>query len=347
MADAGGAGRQQTHGTLQNMTNNQAFFMGDLISERPEQLQGVANRLHGKDDFSIWAWNVKRILTAAEYVQLIDKSVPRPNRNSLNYRRWQDASMQVSLWLTSQITEDVQRRLEHSPMSIEYADDTFKAIQKVIFGQGVMQASVAAVKLANLKRADFATAKDFITQYRHAIDTCQYLDIEIGPLYSALVFLSNIRADMPNWVDNSEHALTDDKVKNYQWTDFQELAYEAYIRADTDTRVESFSAAPKQPRNGGNRGGSKREQQHQRMRRFHPNGKKTPNVLLLKPKPIFIPPKYTPSSVVTAPIQMSARRTLVKTVQLSSRQIPLQPSFQSIPKTCYCGLISHISRYKQ
>jgi len=274
MADAGGAGRQQTHGTLQNMTNNQAFFKGDLISEEPEQLQGVANRLHGKDNFSIWAWNVKRILTAAGYVQLIDKSVPRPNSNSLNYRRWQDASMQVSLWLTSQITEDVQKLLEHSPMSIEYADDTFKAIQKTIFGQGVMQASVAAIKLANLKRADFATAKDFITQYRHAIQTCQYLDIETGPLYSALVFLSNIRADMPNWVDNSENALTDDKVKNYQWTDFQELAYEAYIRADTDTRIESVSSAPKQPRNGGNRGGSGREQQRQRMRRFHPNGKK-------------------------------------------------------------------------
>lgn len=135
--------------------------------------------------------------------------------------------MQVSLWLTSQITEDVQRLLEHSPMSIKYADDTFKAIQKSIFGQGVMQASVAAIKLANLKLADFATAKDFITQYPHAIDTCQYLDIGIRPFYSASVFLSNIRADMRNWVDNREHALTDDKVKNYQWTDFQELAYEA------------------------------------------------------------------------------------------------------------------------
>ena len=100
-------------------------------------------------------------------------------------------------------------------MSMEYADETFEAIQKVVVGHGVMQASVAAIKLSTLKCTDFATAKDYITQYRNAIDACQQLGVETGPFYSTLVFLSNIRADMPNWVDNREYALTDDQVKKF------------------------------------------------------------------------------------------------------------------------------------
>jgi hypothetical protein len=48
------------------------------------------------------------------------------------------------------------------------------------------------------------------------MNLCRQLGIEIGPFHAALVMLSDIRNDKPNWTDNCQYNFTDDIMKHYE-----------------------------------------------------------------------------------------------------------------------------------
>ncbi|KAJ0420331.1 hypothetical protein BJY00DRAFT_141959 [Aspergillus carlsbadensis] len=235
----------------QGPTMNQAFNRGRPIpNELTRTIPAVQKVLSTKEQFDTWKFSVRDLLRALRLEQLIDKSIARPAEDAANYITWEEMSFQVACWLTGQISEEHQNRLQSYSKNIDLADDRFEAIKDIVMGLGTLRLKAAALKPIKMTRQQYSSAGDYMRHFMTATNTAIGLRCDIGAYVTALLFINELKDDLPNWCYNRQEQLTDDTSK-FDWNDFREL-YNSAIATYKAAHLEINAAAHRAPQSNNN-----------------------------------------------------------------------------------------------
>jgi hypothetical protein len=163
-------------------------------------------------------------------------------------------SFQVACWLTGQISEEHQNRLQSYSKNIDLADDRFEAIKDIVMGSGTLRLKAAALKPIKMTRQQYPSAGDYMRQFMTATNTAIGLRCDIGAYVTALLFINELKDDLPNWSYNRQEQLTDDTSK-FDWNGFREL-YDSAIATYEAAHMEISAAAHHAPRSNNNNNNS-------------------------------------------------------------------------------------------
>ncbi|CEL09510.1 hypothetical protein ASPCAL12645 [Aspergillus calidoustus] len=233
--------------TDNNHTANQAYCRGRAIpTELTRTIPAVQKVLASKDQFDTWTFAVKDSLRALRLEQLIQKDIARPAQDAANYAAWEDMSLQVASWLTGQVSEEYQRRLQSYSKNIDMADDRYEAIKDIALGSGTLRLKAAALKPIKMTRQQFASPADYMKAYMAATMVAERLKCDAGPYVSALLLIHELRDDMPNWAYNKQEQMTEEPG-TFNYDHFREL-YDSAMATWEASNVEISAAAHRAPR---------------------------------------------------------------------------------------------------
>jgi hypothetical protein len=157
-------------------------------------------------------------------------------------------SLQVSSWLTGQVSLDIQAKIQASSKDYNYADDLFELIKGLVLGSGSLRLKAAALRPIQMTRAQYSNAGSYIKEFLKATITANNLNCSAGAYISALLLIHELREDLSNWAYNRQEQLTGDPAK-FDWDDFKELCESAtctYEAATVDITAAAHRAHQQQ-----------------------------------------------------------------------------------------------------
>jgi hypothetical protein len=157
-------------------------------------------------------------------------------------------SLQVSSWLTGQVSLDIQAKIQASSKDYNYADDLFELIKGLVLGSGSLRLKAAALRPIWMTRAQYSNAGSYIKEFLEATITANNLNCSAGAYISALLLIHELREDLSNWAYNRQEQLTGDPAK-FDWDDFKELCESAtctYEAATVDITAAAHRARQQQ-----------------------------------------------------------------------------------------------------
>ena len=126
---------------------------------------------------------------------------PRPSLTHTKYAHWQSLSLRVGLWLSLQIDTKIVQQLTVASTPIDYADDVYTAIKRIVIGHGHEQAGHSYLTAISMKRENYGTTEQFVTAFRRHVQIANRQNTPISPYSAALLLTEALRDELPIWVE--------------------------------------------------------------------------------------------------------------------------------------------------
>ncbi|OJJ68158.1 hypothetical protein ASPBRDRAFT_33452 [Aspergillus brasiliensis CBS 101740] len=141
-----------------------------------------------------------------------------------NFVAWRRRSITIRKWLIRQLSREVREKLKEPRDDIlEYADDAYDAIRRLILRHDNVLCKNTFTKLIDMRRSHYSTVTRYVTAYRRAYIDAQELECGITPYCAVLQMLRQLEGDFPTWVDVVQCSLPDDARVAFTDADFFKL----------------------------------------------------------------------------------------------------------------------------
>lgn len=214
-----------------------------LKANPPTVLPDLRDPLTGKANFETWQFQVYAKLKVLYAAPMIDITTPRPAKTSSYYELWEDWSIFISSWLIYQVSPEISERLRGEEAKNYYADETYDEIRKIVLGKGFNKHKVVFSKLYKMRRTQYPTIPQYISDFRQTYDLARRLHCGFQAYFAAMTLLINIRNDMPGWCDMIEQGLENFDNDNFTDMQFYELCVKASEKAETEAETGDVSAS--------------------------------------------------------------------------------------------------------
>lgn len=159
-------------------------------------------------------------------LDLIDKSIPRPDVGSTHYKIWKKLSLKVAGWLSAALSQDIGDKVQNIPLEADYADDLMAAIRTTCKGEADSQAGWRAwTYFRNCQRHQYPTCEAYIHALRAKHSDAERVGFGVKPCQDIVTLFHAIETDLPTWVTLKMEQYKD--VKSKSMDDFNQLCSEA------------------------------------------------------------------------------------------------------------------------
>src|SRR6202161_2620864 len=134
-------------------------------------------------------------------IYFIDKSIPRPLSTNQNFTQWEKISRKIGWWIIRQLDVNLIERLDLSPTPVEFADDIYSSIKRMVTGTGLEDIGNNYLLATSMRREDYGTMEQFVNAFRQTVKQANRSPgTQIPPLAAALLLLRAIQNELPIWV---------------------------------------------------------------------------------------------------------------------------------------------------
>lgn len=151
-----------THQWQSQASFNQATFL-------PNEVTAVflnITKLAPRSSTTVWCNEVMNVLRPFGLEGLVDLDLPRPHEADPQFPKWRFWTPVVAHWLLNQLEDSIKAQVRAHSNRLSLADDVFQAILTVSSPNHRLYIEREVEKWHNLRRANFATATDFIIAYQ-------------------------------------------------------------------------------------------------------------------------------------------------------------------------------------
>jgi hypothetical protein len=221
---------------------SQADSLPDTITANIEGIE----KLKGAENFDTWEFFALKTLKLYSLDGLLKG--PRPSPTHAKYTHWRGLSLRVGLWLSLQVDTKIVQQLTVSSTPIDYADEVYTAIKRIVIGHGHEQAGYSYLAAVSMKREDYGTTEQFVTAFRQHVQIANRQNTPISPYSAALLLTEALKDELPIWVETIRYNFRATVASDMSDNELLML-YEQAIDKGRE-REKSFIAA--KPTNKGN-----------------------------------------------------------------------------------------------
>ena len=142
---------------------SQADNLPDTLTANIEGIE----KLKGAENFDTWEFFALKTLKLYSLDGLLKG--PRPTPTHAKYTHWPGRLLRVGLWLSLQVDTKIVQQLTVSSTPIDYADEVYTAIKRIVIGHGHEQAGYSYLAAISMKREDYGTTEQFVTAFRQYV----------------------------------------------------------------------------------------------------------------------------------------------------------------------------------
>jgi len=174
---------------------SQADSLPDTLTANIEGIE----KLKGAENFDTWEFFALKTLKLYSLDGLLKG--PRPSSTHAKYTHWRGLSLRVGLWLSLQVDTKIVQQFTVSSTPINYADEVYTAIKRIVIGHGHEQAGYSYLTAVSMKREDYGTTEQFVTAFRQHVQVVNRQNTPISPYSAALLLIEALKDELPIWVE--------------------------------------------------------------------------------------------------------------------------------------------------
>ncbi|KKK21224.1 hypothetical protein AOCH_006934 [Aspergillus ochraceoroseus] len=202
--------------------------------------------LENNSKFEIWALFAQTELRLHKMDELLESNIPRPQLDDPKYELWELLSQTAASWMLRSISEKLVEELLIDAAPHIFADDFIRKLRRIVVGGGQRYAYRTWREAVEIKRENYATIDEFVSDFIRKTNASNRLKMVIIPYQAVAVMLRELERDNMSFVDLTLNNLGDNPIETTTWKHFYAIcnAVKDKVRENLLSNIMSNAAMP-------------------------------------------------------------------------------------------------------